>query len=128
MSISTRQELRRVLAALRSSPPVEPPRWQPIETAPKGRIVLMFGVTDVDKHGTVRNWKKATGNVSFDGDSLTWDGDRIDKPYQPESCCRGILRGGRREPVVLRLWWPASVRYVGAERRVEPGDSRERPA
>jgi len=35
--------------------------WQPIATAPKMRTILLFAVTDVDEHGRVLNWKKATG-------------------------------------------------------------------
>lgn len=36
--------------------------WQPIESAPKMRTVLLFAVTDVAEDGTVRNWKMATGS------------------------------------------------------------------
>jgi hypothetical protein len=36
--------------------------WQPIETAPKMRTILLFAVTDVTEEGTVRNWKMATGS------------------------------------------------------------------
>lgn len=36
--------------------------WQPIETAPKMRTILLFAVSDVDEHGAVKNWKMATGS------------------------------------------------------------------
>ena len=36
--------------------------WQPIETAPKMRTLLLFAVTDVAADGTVRNWKMASGS------------------------------------------------------------------
>lgn len=58
----------------------EPP-WQPMETCPRGRIVLMFGVTDRHDDGRVANWKKATGSLDFTNGELTWDGSRVDKPY-----------------------------------------------
>jgi hypothetical protein len=35
--------------------------WQPIETAPKMRNILLFAVTHVKDDGTVGNWKMATG-------------------------------------------------------------------
>lgn len=35
--------------------------WQPIDTAPKMRTILLFAVSDVAEDGTVRNWKMATG-------------------------------------------------------------------
>ena len=35
--------------------------WQPIETCPEMRNVLLFAVTDVAEDGTVRNWKMETG-------------------------------------------------------------------
>lgn len=36
--------------------------WQPIETAPKMRTLLLYAVTDVADDGTVCNWKMATGS------------------------------------------------------------------
>lgn len=35
--------------------------WQPIETAPKMKRVLLFAVTDRAEDGTVRNWQMETG-------------------------------------------------------------------
>jgi hypothetical protein len=55
--------------------------WQPIATAPKGKILLMFAVTDRREDGRVANWKMATGYLSYMTGDLTWDGARIDKPY-----------------------------------------------
>jgi len=37
------------------------PAWQPIETAPRSRTILLFAVTDVAGDGTVRNWKMGSG-------------------------------------------------------------------
>lgn len=36
--------------------------WQPIETAPKMRTILLFAITLVHDDGTVLNWKMATGS------------------------------------------------------------------
>jgi hypothetical protein len=35
--------------------------WQPIETAPKMKTILLFAITDVAEDGRVRNWKMETG-------------------------------------------------------------------
>lgn len=35
--------------------------WQPIETAPKMKTILLFANTCVDGDGKVINWKMATG-------------------------------------------------------------------
>jgi hypothetical protein len=37
-------------------------RWQPIESAPKMRTILLFAVTDIKDDGTAGNWKMATGS------------------------------------------------------------------
>jgi hypothetical protein len=37
-------------------------KWEPIETAPKMRTILLFAVTDRAADGTVRNWRMATGS------------------------------------------------------------------
>ena len=59
--------------------------WQPIETAPKMRTILLFAVTDVAANGTVLNWKTATGswNTGYE-DSMArgytpweWDGHQL---------------------------------------------------
>lgn len=57
-------------------------QWRPIGECPRGRIVLMFGATDVDPDGRVTNWKKATGSLDFTTGVIEWDGERITKPYQ----------------------------------------------
>lgn len=55
--------------------------WQPIATAPKQRIVLLFAVTDRAPDGTVLNWKMATGDWhhAYDSDRVewTWDGREL---------------------------------------------------
>ena len=52
--------------------------WQPIETAPKGRVILLWAVTDLGDGGEVRNWKMATGHTPFYGPiEWTWDGYRL---------------------------------------------------
>lgn len=35
--------------------------WQPIDTAPKMKTILLFAVTDIGEGGTVRNWRMGTG-------------------------------------------------------------------
>lgn len=35
--------------------------WQPIETAPKMKTLLLFAVTDIGEGGKINNWKMATG-------------------------------------------------------------------
>lgn len=65
--------------------------WQPIETAPKMRTILLFAVSDVDEHGSVKNWKMATGSwhTGYEDErskaaGLTpweWDGHRV-KVYE----------------------------------------------
>jgi hypothetical protein len=52
--------------------------WQPIETAPKGRVILLFAVTARDTAGNVKNWKMASGSTPFAGEvEWTWDGYRL---------------------------------------------------
>lgn len=50
--------------------------WQPIETAPPNKILLLFGVTDV-QDGVVTNWKMATGCRGYNG-AWIWDGIQLD--------------------------------------------------
>lgn len=35
--------------------------WQPIETAPRMKTILLFAVTDVAEDGRIRNWRMGTG-------------------------------------------------------------------
>lgn len=35
--------------------------WQPIETAPKMKTILLFAVVDVDENDETRNWLMETG-------------------------------------------------------------------
>jgi hypothetical protein len=75
------------LADLLSSPApgaVETPEgWQPIETAPKMRTVLMFAVTNIGDDGRVNNWKMATGHLTEgraarDNETdVSWDGHQL---------------------------------------------------
>ncbi len=52
--------------------------WQPIETAPKMRTIMLFAVTSTDPP----NWKMATGFLrkGYQGepDAWEWDGRRVD--------------------------------------------------
>lgn len=70
-----------------------PDGWQPIETAPKMRTVLLFAVTEVDEHGTVKNWRMETGfwhtgyedaRSRAEGFSpWCWEGHQL-KVYEPQ--------------------------------------------
>ena len=62
--------------------------WQPIETAPKMRTILLFAVTEVnDVSGAAVNWKMHTGwfHLGFDTQASrdegwspwTWNGDQL---------------------------------------------------
>jgi hypothetical protein len=35
--------------------------WQPIETAPKMKTILLFAVTEIAEDGTVLNWRMESG-------------------------------------------------------------------
>ena len=71
-----------ILTALRaaesSADTVRPDEWQPIETAPKQKILMFFAVTEWNDDGSVANWKMATGsyNDGWATEQLlwTWDG------------------------------------------------------
>jgi hypothetical protein len=68
-----------------------PSGWQPIETAPRMRTILLFAVTDVAEDGSVRNWKMATGSwhTGYEDERSkergytpwNWDGSQL-KAYQ----------------------------------------------
>lgn len=68
LSQRRRDALRDLLAELRRR------EWQPIETAPKMRVVLLFAVTDRTPNGTALNWKMATGSYSDGHQAWIWDG------------------------------------------------------
>ena len=53
------------------------PKWEPIETAPKMKTILLFAVTDIDEDGTVRNWKMATGSWN-----TGWENDDKYSPWE----------------------------------------------
>ena len=46
--------------------------WQPIETVPKMKIVLLWAVTDLGPDGEVRNWKMATGCRCTGSEAREW--------------------------------------------------------
>jgi hypothetical protein len=52
-------------------------KWQPIETAPKMKTILLFAVTDIDEDGTIRNWKMGTGFWH-----TGWENDDIHSPWE----------------------------------------------
>ena len=51
--------------------------WQPIETAPKMKNILMWAATDISDFGEIRNWKIATGYWSTGHDAWIWDGSAL---------------------------------------------------
>jgi len=71
-----RSEMR---AALTAAAPYMGGGWQPIETAPKMKNVLLWAATDVDEEGRVRNWKMGTGFYH-----TGWENDRGDSPWNWE--------------------------------------------
>ena len=50
--------------------------WQPIETAPKHKILLLYALIDTE----TGNWKMGTGHYGDNG-IWTWDGTYLDKWY-----------------------------------------------
>jgi hypothetical protein len=60
LTLELENQRLRAVASVPASPPTRE-GWQPMETAPKMRTILLFAVTDIAKDGTVRNWKMATG-------------------------------------------------------------------
>lgn len=69
-------------------------QWQPIETCPEQRTVLLFGVTERAEDGTVLNWKMDTGCRY----GRPW-------PYENES----VWLWGR---VTLMLWDPHPTHWM----------------
>ena len=54
--------------------------WQPIETAPSGKLVILFAVTDIAEDGEVRNWKMAVGSKHGPPSPMwNWDGHWVKK-------------------------------------------------
>lgn len=49
--------------------------WQPIETAPPMKIILLFGVTDRDGD-TILNWRMGTGSKDHEG-RWSWNGYNV---------------------------------------------------
>lgn len=64
---------------MQTSPESKLTDWQPIETAPKGKAVILWAVTHINEDGAIGNWKMGTGFVRWDGDANTpadiwWEG------------------------------------------------------
>lgn len=84
------QDRAALLAHIESTPA---PQWRPISEAPEGKVLLMWGPTDVGDDGKIRNWKSATGNwhrgytdehsKSEGYTGWWWDGRAI-KSYEPQ--------------------------------------------
>lgn len=53
--------------------------WQPIETVPKMKNLLLFAVTDIGEDGRVKNWKMDTGYYSSEPGVWTWSGYQVRK-------------------------------------------------
>lgn len=77
------------LAAMERWGAMQREEWQPIETAPKMKTILLFAVTDQENDGTVRNWRMGTGfyhegwigcDDMRDYSPWSWEGDHI-PPY-----------------------------------------------
>lgn len=51
--------------------------WQPIETAPKMRNIILFAVTDAAEDGRIRNWKMDTGYWSQGHKGWVWSGYEV---------------------------------------------------
>ena len=49
---------------------------------PRGRVVILFAVTDWGPNAEVHNWRKSTGSWNFDFDEYqivwTWEGRRLE--------------------------------------------------
>lgn len=79
-SAQSATDLRRAAERIRALTDDTAPQagWQSIETAPKGKILLLFAVTDRKEDGSITNWKMATGSTPFEGPvEWTWDGYRL---------------------------------------------------
>jgi hypothetical protein len=53
--------------------------WQPIETAPLMKLLILFCVTERDAAGTVKNWKMGCGTKDYAG-AWGWNGYPV-KPW-----------------------------------------------
>jgi Protein of unknown function (DUF551) len=54
--------------------------WQPIETAPTMRTILLFAATDIGDDGSVKNWRMETGFWSMGHAGWKWGGYEL-RPY-----------------------------------------------
>lgn len=53
--------------------------WQPIETAPKMKNLLLWAATDVGENGEIKNWKMDTGYWSSGVECWVWSGYQVRK-------------------------------------------------
>ena len=54
-------------------------RWEPIDTAPKMKNILMWAATDVSETGEIKNWKMDTGYWSSGAHCWVWSGNQLRK-------------------------------------------------
>lgn len=86
-------ELQRIIASAMQHPEASrvlreaAEGWRPIETAPDGRIILMYRVTGIEDDGRVSNWEIATGFIPYG----------TKNPFEPDSeNYLNIIFDGRR--------------------------------
>lgn len=71
-------------------------KWEPIETAPKMKDILLFAVTHIGANGEVLNWKMATGfwHSGYENDERkspwNWGGSQLMK-YETHPTCWSSL-------------------------------------
>lgn len=53
--------------------------WQPIETAPKMKNIIIWAATDISESGEIRNWKMDTGYWSAGIQCWIWCGYEVRK-------------------------------------------------
>ncbi len=70
----TRIEEMTELTASREPASPEGKGWSPIESCPRGRNVIMFGIT-AEEDGKVTNWRMDTGFIRY-GDDDPWIVDK----------------------------------------------------
>lgn len=54
--------------------------WRGIADCPRGKIVLLFAITEFAPDGQAKNWKMATGHRCYSTGEWLWDGRRL-APY-----------------------------------------------
>jgi hypothetical protein len=75
------KEAAQIVTALRSisSLSAATATWQPIETVPKMKNILLWAATDIGDDGAIRNWKMDTGYWSSGAECWTWSGYQVRK-------------------------------------------------